>query len=90
MNRGPLVSEATALPTEPQPLPFLIQLFNPFKIGGKRSFKEAPMDSYATPKFVYDMTSGTDLIKILQRKFYATQFLSILIGYSNLSTNQGA
>ena len=56
------------------PLPFLIQLFNPFKFGGKRSFKEAPMDSYATPKFVYDMTSGTDLIKILQRKFYATQF----------------
>ena len=33
---------------------------------------------------------GTDPIKILQRKFYATHFSSILIGYSNLSTNQGA
>ena len=36
------------------------------------------------------MSSGTDPIKILQHKFYTTQFLSILIGYSNLSTNQGA
>ena len=32
---------------------------------------------------------GTDPIKILQRKFYATHFLGILIGDSNLSTNQG-
>ena len=31
-NRGPLVSEATALPTEPQPLPFLFKKFIQAKI----------------------------------------------------------
>ena len=38
-NRGPLVSEATALPTLPQPLPYKVNTFSPIKIIGQLSFQ---------------------------------------------------
>ena len=55
-----------------------------------KRFSGKTISNMSVKQKFYLLISGPGPIDILQRKFYTTLILSILIGYSNLSTNLGA